>query len=249
MNVLAIDTSHSRGSVSIRIGGRGGSVRLDRAASHLTELGKGLSALLSSAGATVRDIDRVAIVTGPGSFTGLRVGMACVKGLYAARPFDVVVMTSLELLARQATEDGPSVSPMIDARKDEVYAALYETARGCGDAREKDAAPSPSRGLVVKITPCVIAPQRYIDSIARTPTVFVGSGAIRYRTRIEEAFGTNARFAPEGRHEPDTDLLCRIAEGLEPIASEDVVTLEPFYIRPEDVKLKPLRGVRPYDSF
>lgn len=248
MNVLAIDTSHPCGSVSVRIGGRGASVRLGRSASHLTELGRGLCALLSSAGAAIRDIDRVAIVTGPGSFTGLRVGMACVKGLYAATPFDVVVMTSLELLARRAAEEGWAVSPMIDARKDEVYAALYEPAADPGGACAEDPGAAPWRGLVERVAPCVVSPHRHIESIERSKTVFVGTGARRYRSGIEEAFGTIACFAPEARDEPDTDLFCRLAERLTPIAPEDVVTLEPFYVRPEDVKLKPLKGVRAYDA-
>ncbi len=233
MNVLAIDTSHPRGSASISAGGRGGSLRLDSASSHLVELGRVLSTLLSTAGVGIGDIDRVAIVTGPGSFTGLRVGMAYMKGLFAARSFEVVVMTSLELLARQAAEEGSAVSPMIDARKNEVYAALYVAAR-------------PS-DLVEKIGPCVVSPERHVESIVRSPTVFVGSGALRYRAQIENAFGSYARFAAEDRVYPDTSLLCRLAQRLTPIAPDQVVTLEPFYVRPEGATLKPLKGVSAYD--
>jgi tRNA threonylcarbamoyladenosine biosynthesis protein TsaB len=233
MNVLAIDTSHPNGSASVRAGGRRGSIRLERASSHLVELGRALSTLLSMAGVGISDIDRAAIVTGPGSFTGLRVGMAYLKGLYAARPLEVVGMTSLELLARQAAEEGKAVSPMIDARKNEVYTALYEARRPIG--------------LVEKIGPCVVAPEQHVGSIPRLPTVFVGTGALRYRELIETAFGSSAHVVEENRCYPDTALLCRLAEDLTPMAPDRVVALEPFYVRPSDVTLQPLKGVCAYD--
>jgi tRNA threonylcarbamoyladenosine biosynthesis protein TsaB len=233
VNILAIDTSHPRGSAAILVGGRVESVRLSSGSSHLVELGKGLAQLVSTAGVALRDIDRVAIVLGPGSFTGLRVGMAYLKGLYAARPFEVVVMTSLELLARRVLEEGCAASPMIDARKNEVYSALYR--RG------------PSSDLTAIIAPCVVSPAKHIASVPVGPTIFVGSGALRYRPAIEDAFGSQARFPEDGCHEPDTSLLCRLAEKIEPLAPEDIVTLEPLYVRPDGATLNPLRGVSAYE--
>jgi tRNA threonylcarbamoyl adenosine modification protein YeaZ len=270
MRILAIDTSSPRGSVAISVEERTSDIiRLEKSSSHLVELGKAVSTLLSVAGVGVNEIDRVAIVTGPGSFTGLRIGMAYVKGLYAARGLEVVVMTSLELLAHQAARGGGAVSPMIDARKDEVYAALYHAPApravrlgdGAGGLGENgvsqpgtggNGAPQPGgrvllMGLVEKIAPHVAPPDEHLASLPRDPTVFVGSGAVRYRARIETIFGTCARFGSETDGEPDTRILCRVARHLVPLAPEDVVTLEPLYIRPSDVKLKPLKGVRAYD--
>lgn len=232
MNVLAIDTSHPRGSAAVSAGGRIGSIRLPSDSSHLVELGKALSTLLSAFGLGLGDVDRMAIVTGPGSFTGLRVGMAYVKGLYAARPREVVVMTSLELLARGAAEEGKAVAPVVDARKDEVYAALYR--------------PDGTSGVSEIIAPRVVAPKALVESVPVAPTVFVGTGALRYRGIIESAFGPAASFAEEGRSEPDASLLCRLAEGLTPLAPAEVVVLEPFYVRPESATLQPLRGVSAY---
>jgi len=210
--------------------------RLEQPSSHLVDLGRAVSAALSAADVRVDEIDRVAIVTGPGSFTGLRVGMAYVKGLYAARGLEVVAMTSLELLAHQAAEEGFPVSPMIDARKNEVYAALYETA-----VRHTPGVPS---SLTEKIAPRVVPPETHIASLSQRPTVFVGTGAVRYRAQIEKVFGALARFAGESESDPDTRLLCRLAGDLVPLGPEDVVALEPLYVRPSDVKLKPLKDVR-----
>ena len=232
-------------------GGASEVIRLDTPSSHLLELGKAVSAALSAASVGVDKIDRVAIVSGPGSFTGLRVGMAYVKGLYAARGLEVVAVTSLELLARQAVGEGLPVSPMIDARKNEVYAALYDAPahprqiRSAAPNRDPAAALPPELALVEKIAPCVVPPETHIASIPGRPTLFVGSGAVRYRGQIEKLFGMQARFAAE--NDPDTRFLCRLAGSLEPLGPQDVVTLEPLYVRPSDVKLKPLKGVRAYD--
>jgi len=250
MRILAIDTSSQGGSVAVSAdGGPAEIVRLHEPSSHLVDLGKAVCAALAAAGTAVEKLDRVAIVTGPGSFTGLRVGMAYVKGLYAARGLDVVAMTSLELLARQVAGGGLPVAPMIDARKNEVYAALY-----AASAKQEPSHPAAEAlpGVVLqetvpveKAAPCVVAPETFLSSLPRQETTFVGSGAVRYRDVVERAFGTRARFV--SHNEPDTQLFCRLAGILPPLDSEDVVALEPFYVRPSDVKLKPLKGVRVYD--
>jgi tRNA threonylcarbamoyladenosine biosynthesis protein TsaB len=252
MRILAIDTSSQGGSVAVCVDGSECAViRLDTPSSHLVDLGKAVSAALIAASVGVDKIDRVAIVSGPGSFTGLRVGMAYVKGLYAARGLEVVAVTSLELLARQAAAEGLPVSPMIDARKNEVYAALYDAPappsqiRSAAPSPDQFAALAPEPVLVEKIAPCVVPPETHIASLPRRPTMFVGSGAVRYRGQIEKLFGMQACFAAE--NDPDTRLLCRLAGSLEPLGPEAVVTLEPLYVRPSDVKLKPLKGVRAYD--
>jgi len=221
MRILAVDTSQPRGSVALlREDGRIESVRLERSASHLVELSKTVSALLSPTRSPSLGVDRVAIVTGPGSFTGLRIGMAYVKGLYAAGGIDLVTMTSLELLARQASSAGLPLASM----------AFYTPG-----------------GLATSIAPRAVSPGEFLAALPLSPAVFIGSGAVRYRSDVERVFGRHARFPGENEHDPDTNLLCRLAEDLAPLAPEEVVALEPYYIRPSDVKLKPLRSVRAYD--
>ncbi len=115
MRILAIDTSHPVGSIALTIDGDlAGSLRFGSAASHLVELGVGAARLIEDSGLDISGIDRLALVTGPGSFTGLRIGMSYVKGLYAAMGTEVVTTTSLELLARQTPATGEVVCPMID---------------------------------------------------------------------------------------------------------------------------------------
>jgi tRNA threonylcarbamoyladenosine biosynthesis protein TsaB len=243
VKILAVDTSQPVGSVALSVDGEQvGAAELGRSESHLVELGRSIDGLLKRGGIAVSSIDRVAVVTGPGSFTGLRIGMAYVKGLHAALRMDIVGITSLELLARQAASLGQSVAPMIDARKDEVYASYYEPHNAAlQDAQTFDS------GFVEKIQPLALAPAVFLYGLKVRPTVFIGSGAVRYAGEIEKVFGGSAAGPEDGRHEPDTALLCRIAAELESLDPDAVEALEPFYVRPSDAKLKPLRGVHAHD--
>ncbi|MCZ6767093.1 MAG: tRNA (adenosine(37)-N6)-threonylcarbamoyltransferase complex dimerization subunit type 1 TsaB [bacterium] len=225
MRILAIDTSHPVGSISLTIDGDvAGSVRFGSAASHLVELGVSAARLIEDAGLDVSRIDRLALVTGPGSFTGLRIGMSYVKGLYAAMGTEVVTATSLKLLARQTPATGEVVCSMIDARRDEVYTAAYVTGDG-GVGKEI-------------VAPHTTVPAEFVCSLDRRATTFVGTGALRYREQIESTFVGPAEFVPEEENFPSTPFLGKIAGDLTPLTKKEVRCLEPFYIRPSDAKLK-----------
>lgn len=246
MKILAVDTSQPVGSVAFSCdGAHVGSVRLGSSDSHLVELGRSIDRLLKTEGIEITSIDRVAVVTGPGSFTGLRIGMAYVKGLHAALRMDLVGITSLELLARQAALPGKAVAPMIDARRDEVYVSYYKSGRGGGEDAD-DGACGGTR-LVEKIPARAVAPAEFLAGLANRPTVFVGSGAVRYAAEIKKVFGETAAGPKDGKHEPDTALLCRIAAEMDPLDRGAIEVLEPFYVRPSDAKLKPLRGLHAHD--
>lgn len=225
MRILAIDTSHPVGSIALTIDGDlAGSVRFGSAASHLVELAVSAKRLIEDAGLDISRIDRLALVTGPGSFTGLRIGMSYVKGLFAAMGTDVVTTTSLELLARQTPATGEVVCSMIDARRDEVYTAAYVT----GDV-----------GVGKEIAaPRATAPAEFVRSMDRCATAFVGTGALRYREQIESTFAGAAEFVAEEENFPSTPFLGKIAGDLTPLTKKEIRCLEPFYIRPSDARLK-----------
>ncbi|UCG52488.1 MAG: tRNA (adenosine(37)-N6)-threonylcarbamoyltransferase complex dimerization subunit type 1 TsaB [Candidatus Latescibacterota bacterium] len=246
MRVLAIDTSQPVGSVAVSGPGIPTSnVRLTRSSSHLVELGRAVDSLLADVGLGARDIDRIALVWGPGSFTGLRIGMAYAKGLHAGLGTEMVVVTSLELLALQSTGFGIHISPMIDARKDEVYTALYQPV--ASDLSSDDGSVTEAGGVRELVSPRATPPAEHVAQLEVCPTVFVGSGALRYRDRIEGRFGSNAVFPAEEDHLPSTVLLSQVATRLVPLEPGEVVALEPFYIRPSGAKLKPLRKIRTHE--
>jgi tRNA threonylcarbamoyladenosine biosynthesis protein TsaB len=245
MIVVAIDTSHAIGSAAAaRDGVVTASERFGERDSHVREIGAVVERLLDRSGLSVGDIERIALVAGPGSFTGLRIGMSFAKGIVAALGIPLVTMNALELLALPHVHTQSLVIPMIDARKAEVYAAVYER-------------PATGDGLSHRavLGPMVEAPARFLDVLRTSPAVrnitsnggggilFTGSGSARYRAIIEGAMGPHAACAGEDALLPSTALLALRAPALAPLTKEEVLVLEPFYIRSSGAELKPLREV------
>jgi tRNA threonylcarbamoyladenosine biosynthesis protein TsaB len=233
--VLAIDTSHPTGSVALSVDGTPkGTVRFGEGGSHLSEIGEGVDRLLADVGIAVRDVNRVALVRGPGSFTGLRIGMAYAKGLCAGLGADMVAVSTLELLAFPHLEANVSICPMVDARKGEIYAAVF-------DPVDRKSAGCP---LSARIDPCVREPRSFVEDARRFSPVYVGTGALNYRS-IVEAVDPDARLAGEGAAVPSTELLSALASRREPLSERDVAELEPYYIRASDAIFKPLKPIDP----
>ena len=236
MYVLAIDTSHEIGSATFDApDGTVDLLKFGEERSHLTEMDAALTSCVEVQEKTLDDVDRIALVVGPGSFTGIRIAMAWAKGLYAARPRDVVTMNGLELLGLAGTKYHGRVAAMIDARKDEIYAALYETNDAAGDR--------PSVNCLIE--PCAVAAAKFADGLDRVPTLFVGTGATRYRREITDVLGLDAIYEDKLDDEPSTALLAALARDLEPLDADAVLALEPLYIRPSDAKLRPLKKIGP----
>jgi len=180
MKILTIDTSSNCSSVSLSDGATLlGECILGEDRCHSGRLLESISNLLKAAGFSPDGLDAFAVSLGPGSFTGVRVGIATVKGLAIATAKPVVGFSSLAMLAMNLPFCSSPVAPMFDARKGEVYAALYR----CG------ALPEP-------ITPdAVLSPARFLAAIDR-PTIFIGDGAVRYRELITSTLGDLAIFPP-----------------------------------------------------
>jgi tRNA threonylcarbamoyladenosine biosynthesis protein TsaB len=232
MLALAIDTSQRRGSAALA---RDGEVLSETAfgeeRSHLRDLGVAVDGMLSAHGLAVNDVDRVALVSGPGSFTGVRIGMAFVKGLHAGLGIEVVTMGTLALLALPLFETHDSVCTMLDAHKGEVYAAVF--ARNVGDR-------VPMATADVVVPPCAMTAERFLERLRSTPAVFTGSGVARYRAVIEPAVGA-ASLADPVDVPPSAAHLARIAHRLEPHTKERIRSLEPDYVRASEAELKRLK--------
>jgi tRNA threonylcarbamoyladenosine biosynthesis protein TsaB len=237
MVTLAIDTSHAIGSAALAVDGAvAGVQRFEEPSSHLVALGHAVETLLSAAGRGARDVDRVAVVIGPGSFTGLRIGLAFAKGLHAALGVEMVVIDSLRLLALPHLAGIPGVCAMIDARRGEVYAAVYapasaaETETDAGSAREV-------------VAPCAQAPDALLDSLAAAPALFVGTGVPAHADRIRSRF-PHTRLADDADAYPSTAHLAAIAPRMRPLEKASIRSLEPLYVRPSGAERMRLRPVR-----
>ena len=125
--ILAVDTTGGHGSIALA---RGAEVVEEMAISAPTGFAHVLYGcvreLLERNGVGLGEVDCFAAASGPGSFTGVRVGLACVKGLAEATGKRAVAVSNLEALARFGS--GPLRAPVIDARRGEIYGAVYDAA-------------------------------------------------------------------------------------------------------------------------
>lgn len=126
MKILAIETSTMLGGIAIvDDNGLISEIRLNVSVEHSERLMPEIEHLLKSSGLTINDVDAFAISSGPGSFTGLRVGMATVKGLSFASGKPVISVPTLEAMAWNFPYSGYPVCPVLDARRNQVFMALY----------------------------------------------------------------------------------------------------------------------------
>jgi tRNA threonylcarbamoyladenosine biosynthesis protein TsaB len=231
--ILALDTSSAGGSAAVIRSDGDGAVTIARAGdgtrSHGLRLPLELMAVLREADVTIDDVDRLAVVVGPGSFTGLRVGIATVQGLALARGLTVVPVASFEALAwharRTAQSDGAggAVALWVEAHRGEVFATLLAP-----DARS------------VLSPPAALAPAATLDAwrdlLAPFSRVrFFGDGVVRYDGVIRERLGAQADLdaAP-------APLLAAAAGWIAKEAPDRAVpphALVPMYVRRPDVEL------------
>jgi tRNA threonylcarbamoyladenosine biosynthesis protein TsaB len=170
--VLALDTTTRAGSAALV---RDGVVLAehtgDPAITHGQRLPRDLMRLLDEAGVQLADVGVFAVAAGPGSFTGLRVGIATVQGLAMAAGRRVVPVPTLEALARAGRNGANRVAPWMDAQRGEVFAAVYDADGASVDVEASSE--TPERTL-----------DRWSSQISGEPLRFVGDGAVRYREII-----------------------------------------------------------------
>jgi tRNA threonylcarbamoyladenosine biosynthesis protein TsaB len=167
MRILAVDTSSERGSVCISQDGEIlGEVRLRRSVQHSDRLFRSVDFLFSYVPFGLPDIDLFAAARGPGSFTGLRVGLAAMEAFAAAHGKPGAGVSTLEALAWKCGLREQAIAPVIDARRGEVYGAIYR--------RE-------SSGVLAEVrSPDVMSPERWFASLPDTEILFCGDGILRY---------------------------------------------------------------------
>ncbi len=191
MNILAIDTSTSQASIAVAINGQIAAeslINTDRTLS--ARLVPEIERLLETASLTFADMDLFASSVGPGSFTGIRGGVATIQGLALAMGKPCAGFSSLAMLAMNYASSTNLICPLLDARKSEVYAALYDCS-----------SPLPSPRMVDSVLP----PALFLDRLAALtgePVVFLGDGALRYHDQIAERLGDQAIFAPPSHQDP-----------------------------------------------
>ena len=227
MWVLALDTSTREGSVAVA---RGGDVVAaaagDPSRTHGERLPGDLLAIVANVGVSLSAIDRFAVSSGPGSFTGLRVGLATIQALALVHSRPVIQVSTLEALARTPGA-GDRVLAWMDGQRRDVFAALYD--RG---ARECVAGPRVGR------------PAEILDAwkpqLVKRPLDVVGNAVTATRALLAERLGAGTALVDEPP--PLAPVIARLAferdgEAVAPHAAQ------PLYVRRPDAVLARRRGL------
>lgn len=226
-NVVALETATETVGVAVRTAaGVQATLTLEGRRRHVETLTPALAHLLDQVGLTPRELELVAVDTGPGLFTGLRVGVAAAKGLAQALGLAVATRSSLDILTRAAADLGHRghVLAVVDARRGEVFASLHDVGAD-GDGRVRVLA----SGL---FAPADLAAA--LGELGGVPIVAVGDGAQRYAAVLEAVPQVTCVTAALAAPPPATLLAMAAgprAEGPPPVAPETVV---PLYMREAD---------------
>lgn len=217
MNILAVDTSGPVAGIAIL---KDGCVTFEETVvnklTHSANLMPMIDAALTRTGMTLRDMHRLAVVVGPGSFTGVRIGVSTVKGLSHGSGIPCVAIDALQAMAAGVPYFDGIVCPIQDARAGQVYGAAFT------------AGEVPTRLLAD-------APLKLEDYVEQVKSLgerlcFLGDGMPVHRARLAELLGDQAIFAS-----PNVSYLRPASVALlaaQPDAQElDYLTLMPLYLR------------------
>ena len=216
--ILNIETSTEVCSVAVS---QDGSIIFEKTNSepnsHTKHLASFVEEALSFAESHAIPLDAVAVSTGPGSYTGLRIGVSTAKGICYGKSIPLIAVPTLKLLcvrpllSDEVEHDDALLCPMIDARRMEVYAALYD------------------RALNVKreIAADIVDENSYLEFLEKHPVYFFGNGSAKCREKITHP---NAHFI---------DDIHPLAKWMFPLAEKakskgdfkDVAYFEPFYLK------------------
>ena len=225
MYTLGIDTSSPLGSVALlRAGDVVAQVQAEVQARHGETILSHLESVLATAGIEFSEVGLLSVGAGPGSFTGLRVGVSTAKGLAFASGVPIVAVGSLQAIAR-AMPPGPRVV-MVDAYKSEVYSAVY----GAEDSGELL--------LTLRHGSIEETVEQASDCLEGMPAALAGSGCRRYAETLGERMPPSWTLLDPSYDHPRAEHVAAIGRTLFLERGPDAVaSLEPLYVRPSDAKL------------
>ncbi len=212
MNILAIESAAVSAGAAVLCDDRLVSEQfLNNGLTHSQTLLPLIDAALCAAGKTIGDMDAVAVSAGPGSFTGVRIGMGTAKGLALGADLPLISVPTLLGLAYNAVAYNGIIVPIMDARRNEVYTATYAA----------------QDGVLKEIAPMRAMP--LADLLEELDTaLFVGDGVPVYRNIILEKMGDGACFAPNHLLYHRASSVAMAARNIAPVSPHDAA---PFYLR------------------
>ncbi|MFG6684940.1 tRNA (adenosine(37)-N6)-threonylcarbamoyltransferase complex dimerization subunit type 1 TsaB [Mariniflexile sp. HNIBRBA6329] len=211
--ILSIETATTNCSVAISKAGKTIVLKEDNSKnySHAESLHVFINAVLKEAGITSKDLDAVAISKGPGSYTGLRIGVSAAKGLCFALDKPLISVPTLEALAHQVKANDGVIVTMLDARRLEVYAAIFDS--NYNRIRETEAQ--------------ILDENAFTDYLTTGKVYFVGNGVEKTKDLIKHE---NAFFVEDKL--PSASQMGMLAfDKYKNGDFEDVAYFEPYYLK------------------
>ncbi|MCK4837463.1 MAG: tRNA (adenosine(37)-N6)-threonylcarbamoyltransferase complex dimerization subunit type 1 TsaB [Desulfobulbaceae bacterium] len=223
--ILAIETATMCGSVALLSGNRClAEYSVDTATTHSRRLIQQIAQVMNETESNWEQLDGIAVSLGPGSFTGLRIGLSTAKGLAMAADRPLLGVPTLDGLAQQIIAPaGTKVCALLDARKKEVYAAFFK----CNSA-----------GKPEKTSVDLVMPPEKLATLIEQPTLLVGDGAIVYQEFFKEILGESIIFAPAHSFFPRAATIGLLATKM--FANQDFLdpaSAVPIYVRPSEAEL------------
>lgn len=218
--ILNIETSTTNCSVSLSKQGETFALLEDNSKefSHAERLHVYIERLLAENNLTANQLDAIAVSKGPGSYTGLRIGVSAAKGLCFALDKPLIAVSTLEALAHQFTIEKGVIVSMLDARRMEVYSAVFDE----------------TYNLIRPVEAEILEVDSFADYLKNGPVYFIGSGVEKTKALIQHV---NAYFIEDKL--PSANEMGQIAYAkYKKNDIEDVAYFEPYYLK-DFIALKP----------
>lgn len=211
--ILGIETATKICSVAISDGEELLAIKEEGGAySHAEKLTIFIENVLEKSGKSLHDLDAIAVSKGPGSYTGLRIGVSAAKGLCYALNIPLISVSTLQAMAMGLTQKNRLLAPMIDARRMEVYTAIYDE----------------ENNLIEDISAKIITEESFLDVLSKNKVVFFGNGAEKCKSILSNH--SNSIFSKNGF--PSSQYINQIAlKKFNERNYEDVAYFEPYYLK------------------
>lgn len=213
MLILGIDTSTNVGTVAIYSDTKGtlGEISVNINKTHSENIMVMIDELFKLTNTTINDIDKIAVSIGPGSFTGIRIGVAVAKGLASATNCKIVGVNELDVIAGNSTSNECEICSIIDARKERGYYCTFKY----------------ENGILKQLEDYKVGELReFLETRKEIRTVYLGDGAINYKNLISNIVGENGLFSPKSLNLPRASVVAELG-----INNEDnLYTMEPIYL-------------------
>ena len=216
MKILAMDTSNQAMSVAVMADGQLlAASTINHKKTHSEQLLPTIDRLMTVSGLTPAELDRVVVADGPGSYTGVRIAVTTAKTLADTLSLELVGVSSLAALAAGAVGTTNLIVPIMDARRQNVFAGVYQWLDG---------------ELINVVEDRHLALTQLLGELKllRQPSTFVGSDVVKFTESIKATLGASAHFVDALANLPQAGRLAMLGARRSPV---DVTTFVPRYLR------------------